>query len=101
MSVFLRDVRYLDRRTGRLADGSLLVDENGVTLAQADSRSKDLREKVSYGGNISAAKIVGTALAECAKEKSIGRVCFDRNGYKYHGRIKALAEAAREGGLVF
>lgn len=77
----------------------IVDDENGVTLCEASSRSKDLRSKVGYGGNVTAAKVVGAALAERAKAKNIEAVCFDRNGYRYHGRIKGLADAVREGGL--
>jgi large subunit ribosomal protein L18 len=54
-----------------------------------------------HGGNIAAAKLIGTAVAQKAKAKNIDAVCFDRNGYRYHGRIKALADAAREAGLKF
>jgi len=56
---------------------------------------------MSYGGNIAAATLVGRRLAEKAKEVGISRVAFDRSGYKYHGRVKALADAARENGLEF
>lgn len=79
----------------------VIDDEAGVTLCSASTRAKDLRGTVDKGGNKAAAKVVGTALAERAKEKNIEAVCFDRNGYKYHGRIKELADAAREGGLKF
>ncbi len=76
-------------------------DDRGVTICEASSRSKDLRGSISYGGNIAAAEAVGSALAERAKAKGIETVRFDRNGYKYHGRVKGLADAARKGGLVF
>lgn len=76
-------------------------DVTGVTLCQAASLNKELRDQISYGGNIAAAKTIGTLVAERAKEKGITKVAFDRNGYRYHGRIKALADAAREGGLGF
>jgi large subunit ribosomal protein L18 len=79
----------------------IIDDERGVTLCEASTQSKDLRTKVTYGGNIVAAKEVGAALAERAKSKNILSVCFDRNGYRYHGRLKGLADAAREGGLQF
>ncbi len=79
----------------------IIDDEKGVTLCEASSRSKDLQKGISSGGNITAAKAVGAALAERAKAKSIDKVCFDRNGYRYHGRVKALADAAREAGLKF
>lgn len=79
----------------------LIDDERGVTLCSASTRDKGLRERVSYGGNTVAAKVVGTALAEAAKTKNIVEVAFDRNGYRYHGRLKGLADAAREAGLKF
>lgn len=79
----------------------VIDDENGVTLCAASTQAKDLRGQVKYGGNVAAAKLVGKALAEQALAKSIQQVCFDRNGYRYHGRVKALADAAREAGLKF
>ncbi len=79
----------------------IIDDEKGVTLCEASSKSKGLQKGIPSGGNIAAAKTVGTALAERAKKKGIERVCFDRNGYRYHGRVKALADAAREAGLKF
>lgn len=79
----------------------IIDDDRGVTLCEASSRGKDLRTKIKDGGNVEAAKLVGALLAQRAKDKSIESVCFDRNGYKYHGRIRGLADAAREGGLKF
>lgn len=79
----------------------IIDDESGMTLCQAGSANKDLRGEIKYGGNVAAAKIIGTALAERAKAKGIEVVRFDRNGYRYHGRVKALADSAREGGLKF
>ena len=78
----------------------LIDDLNGVTIASASSMGKKTEEK-KYGGNIAAAAEVGKLIAERAKEKGIKKVVFDRGGYLYHGRIKALADAAREGGLEF
>ena len=79
----------------------IVDDDKGVTLCEASTRSKDLRSNVAYGGNMAAAKVVGEKLAERAKAQSIEAVCLDRNGFKYHGRIRALADAAREAGLKF
>jgi len=79
----------------------IINDVKGVTLCEASSASKELKGKLPHGGNIPAAKLVGTVLAERAKANRIEAVCFDRNGYRYHGRIKALADAAREAGLKF
>jgi large subunit ribosomal protein L18 len=78
----------------------LIDDLNGVTLASASSFGKKSEEK-NYGGNVAAAKSVGKLIAERAQEKGIKKVVFDRGGYLYHGRVKALAEAAREAGLEF
>jgi large subunit ribosomal protein L18 len=79
----------------------IIDDDSAATLCEASSRSKDLRDQIAYGGNKEAAKIVGAALAERAKARNIETVCFDRNGYRFHGRLKELADAAREGGLKF
>ena len=79
----------------------IVDDDKGVTLCEASTRSKDLRGSIGYGGNSAAAKAVGQALAERAKAKGIEAIRFDRNGYRFHGRIKELADAAREGGLKF
>jgi large subunit ribosomal protein L18 len=79
----------------------IIDDERGETLCQAGTINRDLRSGVRYGGNVEAAKIVGAALAERARAKGIQAVRFDRNGYKYHGRVKALADSVREGGLKF
>ena len=76
----------------------VIDDEKGMTLAAASSLDKDFN---ASGGNIAAAKAVGAAIAKKALEKGISEVVFDRGGYIYHGRVKALAEAAREGGLKF
>jgi len=77
-----------------------IVDDNkGATLCAASTVEKDLQDK--KGGNIEAAKIIGRLIAERARAKGIEAVVFDRGGYLYHGRVKSLAEAAREGGLKF
>ena len=75
--------------------------DNNV-LAQASSLSKEIKGKIKgHGGNVDAAKIVGMEIAELCRQKSIIDVAFDRSGYIYHGRVKALADAARENGLNF
>ena len=79
----------------------LIDDVTGRTLLAISSQSKDLRSQCGYGGNKQAATIVGKAVGEKAKSLGIEHVCFDRRGYRYHGRIKALADAAREAGLKF
>jgi large subunit ribosomal protein L18 len=79
----------------------LIDDETGTTVLAVDSRSRTFRERHSTGGNVAAARIVGELLAQKAKERGIQRAVFDRGGFHFHGRVKALAEAARTGGLAF
>ena len=78
----------------------LIDDQNGITIAAASTKGKKA-EKEAYGGNVAAAKTVGKLIAERAQAKGIKKIVFDRGGYLYHGRVKALAEAAREAGLEF
>ena len=78
-----------------------IVDTTGQTLVSVSSLSPELRGTMKSAGNVAAAKKVGELIAKKCQEKGISRVVFDRNGYLYHGRVKALAEAAREHGLVF
>ena len=79
----------------------VIDDTVGHTLAAASTRDKELREKLQRTGNVEAAKEVGRLVAKRALEKGIKKVVFDRNGFLYHGRVKAVAEAAREAGLEF
>jgi large subunit ribosomal protein L18 len=79
----------------------IIDDVNGATLAAASTVDKELKGKLKTGANIDAAKAVGKLIAERAVSKGIKEVVFDRGGYIYHGRVKALADAAREGGLAF
>jgi large subunit ribosomal protein L18 len=79
----------------------LVDDDLGRTLCAASSLDKDLRGKAKRGGNVAAAKAVGQLIATRAKEKGVETVVFDRGGFQYHGRVKALADAAREAGLKF
>jgi large subunit ribosomal protein L18 len=88
-------------RSSKHIYAQLIDDLNGQTLAAASSLVSDLRKDVAYGGNVKAAQAVGRRLAEVAKEKGITKAAFDRGHYRYHGRVKALADAAREGGLQF
>lgn len=85
-------------RSARHIYAQIIDDTNGVTLASASTVGK---ERVKDSGNVKGAKKVGELIAEAAKGKNIKEVVFDRNGFKYHGRVKALAEAAREKGLKF
>ncbi|SKC35302.1 50S ribosomal protein L18 [Maledivibacter halophilus] len=76
-------------------------DTNGITLAAASSLDKEIKEKASNTGNKEAAKLVGNLIGKKATEKGIQKVVFDRGGYLYHGRVRELAEGARESGLQF
>jgi len=89
-------------RSSKHIYAQIIDDSDGRTLAEASSLSKALRSKVGTdGSNKKGAAMVGSAISESALAKGIMRVAFDRNGFLYHGRVKALAEAARKGGLVF
>ncbi len=79
----------------------VIDDQSGRTLVSASSLDKLTRGQTKGGGNVAAAKVVGKAIAERARAAGIQQVVFDRGGYKYHGRIQALANAAREAGLNF
>jgi large subunit ribosomal protein L18 len=88
-------------RSSKHIYAQVIDDDRGVTVASASSIEKTSREGLKTGASVDAAKAVGKLIAERAKEKGIKDVVFDRGGYLYHGRVKALAEAAREGGLNF
>jgi large subunit ribosomal protein L18 len=91
--------RLCVNRTPRHIYAQIISPEGGRVLASASTLDKDLRSGGT--GNVDAAKSVGALIAERAKEAGITQVAFDRSGFKYHGRVKALADAAREGGLEF
>ena len=88
-------------RSSKYIYAQIIDDLKGQTLCAASSLEKGMKTKIKSTRDLSAAKEVGKALAERAKAKSIKAVVFDRGGYMYHGRVKALAEGAREGGLNF
>jgi large subunit ribosomal protein L18 len=88
-------------RSGNHIYAQVVDDARGATLVSASSLDKEVRETLKNGGNIAAAKVVGQVLARRAKKAGIDRLVFDRGGYAYHGRVKALADAARESGLQF
>lgn len=88
-------------RSGKHIYAQLIDDETGKTIASASSLDKELRDSIKSGANKEAAAEVGKVVAQKAKEKGIETVVFDRGGFLYHGRIAALADAAREGGLFF
>jgi large subunit ribosomal protein L18 len=79
----------------------IVDDLAGKTLVSASTKSKELSGKLKSGGNVAAAKLVGELLGQKAKAANVSAVSFDRNGYRYHGRVKALADAARAAGLKF
>lgn len=87
-------------RSGKNIYAQIIDDDRSVTVCEASTRSKELCDQIERGGNIAAAKRVGTVLAERAVARDIRAVCFDRNGYRFHGRLKALADAVREGGVA-
>lgn len=91
--------RLCVNRTPQHIYAQIIASESGNVVASASTLDKDLRS--SKTGNISAAEAVGKLIAERAKNAGVTQVAFDRSGYKYHGRVKALADAAREGGLEF
>ena len=86
-------------RSGKHIYAQIIDDVKGATVAAASSLEKDMRSKT--GANVDAAKAVGKLVAQRAVEKGVKEVVFDRGGFRYHGRIKAVADAAREGGLKF
>ena len=88
-------------RSSKHIYAQVIDDDRGITVASASSIEKASREGLKTGASVDAAKAVGKLIAERAKEKGIKDVVFDRGGYLYHGRVKALADAAREGGLSF
>ena len=88
-------------RSSKNIYAQLIDDVNGVTLAAASTLDKDLRTALKTGADKAAAEAVGKLVAERALEKGLSEVVFDRGGYRYHGRVKALADSAREAGLKF
>ena len=88
-------------RSSKQIYAQLIDDEKGVTIVAASSMEKTLREGLKTGANVEAARAIGKELAERATKAGVKQVVFDRGGYMYHGRVKALAEGAREGGLDF
>ncbi len=88
-------------RSGKHIYAQVIDDRQHVTLVSASTMDKEMRGKVKTGGDISAAGLIGKTIAERAIAKGVKEVIFDRGGYKFHGRVKALADAAREGGLSF
>ena len=88
-------------RSSKHIYAQIIDDSQGVTVASASTRDKSVVDGLSYTGNVEAAKAVGEKIAQNAQEKGIKNVVFDRNGFVYHGRVKTVADAAREAGLDF
>jgi large subunit ribosomal protein L18 len=88
-------------RTNKQIYAQIIDDTKGVTIASASTLEGDMRKAVKSGANVEAAAAIGKAIAERAMQAGVKEVVFDRGAYLYHGRVKALAEAAREGGLSF
>jgi large subunit ribosomal protein L18 len=79
----------------------VIDDEKSSTLYSFSTLHKEIKDKLSYGGNTAAARLLGEKVAEKLKQKGIGKIVFDRGGYLFHGRVKAVAEGLRKGGIVF
>jgi large subunit ribosomal protein L18 len=88
-------------RSSKHIYAQMVNDQTGTTLVAASTIEPDIKAQVKYGGNKAAAAVVGRVVAERAKQAGIDTVCFDRRSYKYHGRVAALAQAARDAGLKF
>ena len=88
-------------RTSKHIYAQVIDDATGKTLASASSVDREIRGSVAFGGNKQAAEVIGKAVAERAKAAGVTQVCFDRGSFKYHGRVAALADAARAAGLEF
>ncbi len=97
----LRAVRLTVHRTNSHLYAQIISNTGDKVLASASTLEADVKKDLGNGGNIKAATVVGKRIAEKAKAAGISEVAFDRAGYRYHGRVKALAEAAREAGLKF
>ena len=97
----LKMVRGCVFRTNSHIYAQVISAEGGEVLAQASTLEAEVRDGLKSGGNIEAAALVGKRIAEKAKAAGVEKVAFDRSGFQYHGRVKALAEAARENGLSF
>jgi large subunit ribosomal protein L18 len=93
--------RLTVHRTSQHIYAQVIAPCGSKVLASASTLNKDIRNDVKHGGNVDAAKLIGKLIAERATKVGVNKVAFDRSGFKYHGRVKALADAARENGLQF
>lgn len=97
----VKSVRLAVNRTNSHIYAQIISADGGRVLTSASSKDKDLRAQLAKGSDVAAAAVVGKHIAEKARGLGIEKVAFDRSGFRYHGRVKALADAARENGLVF
>jgi len=93
--------RLCVHRTPRHIYAQIIAPNGAKVIASASTLDKEVKQEIKYSGNAAAAAVVGKVLAERARKAGVAKVAFDRSGYKYHGRIKALADAARENGMEF
>ena len=93
--------RLCVHRTPRHIYAQIIDSDHGRVLASASTLEAEVRKQITNGGNVAAASVIGKRIAEKAKQIGVANVSFDRSGFKYHGRVKALADAARENGLKF
>ncbi len=93
--------RLCVHRSSKHIRAQVIDDQTGRTIVSASSLDAEVKAQIKGGGNIAASKVVGKVVAERAKAKGVDKVVFDRGGYQYHGRVQAVAEAAREAGLNF
>lgn len=93
--------RLCVHRTPRHIYAQIISPNGAQVITSASTLDKDVKKKIKYSGNVEAAGIVGKILADRAKKAGVEKVAFDRSGFKYHGRVRALAEAARENGVKF
>jgi large subunit ribosomal protein L18 len=93
--------RLCVHRSSKHIRAQVIDDQTGRTIVSASSLDTEVKAQIKGGGNIAASKVVGKVVAERAKAKGVDKVVFDRGGYQYHGRVQAVAEAAREAGLNF
>ena len=94
-------IRLSVHRTNLHIYAQLIDNKNNKVIASASTLEPTVRKEISFGNNITAAIAIGKRIAEKGKERGVSKIAFDRSGYKYHGRVKALADAARENGLKF
>ncbi len=93
--------RLCVHRTPRHIYAQVIAPDGGHVVASASTLDAEVKQQIKYAGNVAAASVVGKAIADRAKKAGVNKVAFDRSGFKFHGRVKALADAARENGMEF